>query len=54
MCIPASAADADAGNPKGINTLLANGLITSFINGKPILITDQVIYLKIHQTELFY
>ena len=32
-CIPASAADAAAVNPKGIKTLLANGLITFFING---------------------
>ena len=35
LCIPASAADA-AVNPKGINTLLANGLITFFINGNPV------------------
>ena len=33
LCIPASAADAAAVNPKGIKTLLGNGLITSFING---------------------
>ena len=31
LCIPASAADAAAVNPKGIKTLLANGLITFFI-----------------------
>ena len=31
LCIPASAADADAVNPNGINTLLANGLIIFFI-----------------------
>ena len=36
MCIPASAADAAAVNPKGINTLLANGLIKFFINGNPV------------------
>ena len=30
--IPASAADAAAVNPNGIKTLLANGLITFFIN----------------------
>ena len=30
LCIPASAADAAAVNPKGIKTLLANGLITLF------------------------
>ena len=29
-------ADADAGNPKGIKTLLANGLITFFISGNPV------------------
>ena len=35
LCIPASAADPAAGNPKGIKTLLANGLIKFFINGNP-------------------
>ena len=30
LCIPASAADAAAVNPKEIKTLLANGLITFF------------------------
>ena len=35
LCIPASAAAA-AVNPKGINTLLANGLITFFFNGHPV------------------
>ena len=35
VCITASAADATAVNPKGINTLLANGVITSFINNNP-------------------
>ena len=30
LCIPASAADAAAVSPKGINTLLANGVITFF------------------------
>ena len=33
LCIPTSAADAAAVNLKGIKTLLANGFITSFING---------------------
>ena len=33
LCIPASAVDAAAVDPKGIKTLLANGLITFFING---------------------
>ena len=36
LCIPASAVDAAAVNPKGIRTLLANGLITCFINGNPV------------------
>ena len=37
LCIPASAADAAAVNPKGIKTLLANGFITLFIRGNPVL-----------------
>ena len=36
LCIPASAADAVAVSPKGINTLSANGVITLFINGNPV------------------
>ena len=36
LCIPASAADTAAVNPKGINILLANGLITFFINAYPV------------------
>ena len=32
LYIPASAADAHAVNPKEVKTLLANGLITFFIN----------------------
>ena len=36
LCIPASAADAAAVNPNGIKTLLANDLITFFINGNPV------------------
>ena len=35
LCIPASAVDAVAVNPKGIKTLLANGLIIFFIRGSP-------------------
>ena len=35
LCIPASAA-AVAVSPKGINTLLANGVITFFIKGDPV------------------
>ena len=36
FCIPASAANAAAFNPKGIKTLLANVLITFFINCNPV------------------
>ena len=36
LCIPTSAADAAAVNPKRINILLANGFITFFINGNPV------------------
>ena len=36
LCIPASTADADAVNPKGMNTLFANGVITFFIKGNPV------------------
>ena len=36
LCIPSSAADVAAVNPKGIKTLLANGLITFFINHNPV------------------
>ena len=35
LCIYASATDAAVVNPKGIKTLLANGLITFFINDNP-------------------
>ena len=36
LCISASAADAATVNPIGIKRLLANGLVTSFINGNPV------------------
>ena len=36
LCIPASAADAAAVNPKRIKTLFANGLIAFFISGNPV------------------
>ena len=36
FCVPAPATDAAAVNPKGIKRLLANGLITFFINGNPV------------------
>ena len=36
LCIPESAVGAAAVSPNGIKTLLANGLITFFINGSPV------------------
>ena len=36
LCIPVSATDAAAVNPRGIKTLLASGLITFFINVNPV------------------
>ena len=36
LYIPASAADAAAVNPNGTETVLANDLITFFINGNPV------------------
>ena len=36
LCIPASAADAAAVNPKRIKTPLVNGLVTFLINGNPV------------------
>ena len=39
LCIPASAADAAAVNPKEIKTLLAHGLTTFFINCNPVFST---------------
>ena len=48
-----SAADAAAVDPKAIKTFSANGLITFFINGNLFLLMEQVIYIKIHQIELF-
>ena len=47
LCIPASAVDAAAVNPKGIKTLLANGLITFLLMVILFLVMGQVIYLKI-------
>ena len=36
LCIPASAADAAAVNPKEVKTLSANDLITFFIKSNPV------------------
>ena len=46
LCIPACAADAAAVNPKGITTLLANGVITFFIMVILFLMKDHLIYLE--------
>ena len=47
LCIPESAADAAAVNPKRIKTLLANGLITFFNSGNPVFSNGLVIYQEI-------
>ena len=47
LCIPASAADVDAANPNGIKTLLASGLFTLFINGKPVFSNGPKVYQEI-------
>ena len=47
LCIPASAADAAAVNPKGFKKLLANGFITFFINDNPVLVMDPEVYQEI-------
>ena len=36
LCIPASAAGAAIVNPRGIKTVLANGLITFYVNDNPV------------------
>ena len=47
LCTPASAADAAAVNPKGIKTLLANGLITFLLAVILFLVMDQEVYQEI-------
>ena len=44
LCIPASAAYAAAVNPKGIKTLLANGLITFLLAVIVFLVMAQEVY----------
>ena len=44
LCIPASAADAAAVNPNGINTLLAKVLLHFLLEVILFLVIDQVIY----------
>ena len=47
LCIPISAADAAAVNPRGIKTLLANGLITFLLTIILFFVMDQLIYQEI-------
>ena len=47
LCILASAADAAAVNPKGIKTLLANGLITFLLVIILFFVMDLVMYQEI-------
>ena len=47
LCIPASAPVATGVNSKVIKTLLANGLITFFISGNPVLVMSQEFYQEI-------
>ena len=47
LCIPASVADGAAIDPKGIKTLLDNGLITFFIMAILFLVMHRVIYQEI-------
>ena len=58
FCIPEAPADAAAVNPNEIKTLLANDLITFFINSNPVIvivivIMDQEVCQEILQIELF-
>ena len=52
--IAASVADADAVNPNGIKTFLANGLSIFFIKSKPVLTNLLKFYVKILLTVQFY
>ena len=47
LCIPASAVDAAAGNPKGIKTLLASCLITFLLVVILFLVMEQEVYQEI-------
>ena len=49
----ASVIDAAAVNPNGIKTLLANSVSTFFLKGKPVLVMDLKVYLKILLIVLF-
>ena len=49
----ASVIVAAAVNPNGIKTLLANSVSTFFLKGKPVLVMDLKVYLKILLLVLF-
>ena len=49
----ASVTVAAAVNPNGIKTLLANSVNTFFLKGKPVLVMDLKVYLKILLIVLF-
>ena len=49
----ASVIVAAAVNPNGIKTLLANSVSTFFLKGKPVLVMDLKVYLKILLIVLF-
>ena len=49
----ASVIIAAAVNPNGIKTLLANSVSTFFLKGKPVLVMDLKVYLKILLIVLF-
>ena len=49
----ASVTVAAAVNPNGIKTLLANNVNTFFLKGKPVLVMDLKVYLKILLIVLF-
>ena len=50
----ASVIVAAAVNPNGIKTLLANSVSTFFLKGKPVLVMDLKVYLKILLIVLFW
>ena len=54
LCIPASAADAAAVSPKGINTLLANGVITLFNNSNPVFNKGPINLPKNHPDSIIF
>ena len=54
LCIAASVADAIAVDSNGMKMLVANGLSTFLIKGKPVLIMVPKVFLQISVIVLFY